>query len=85
MRIIKIEEKYNNGCIIIYYLKLELGGLQVNNAKYNSPRKVDRIEVTEERFCKDCEKDKEKCNRNVSQCLKKATLYKQFARIKKNR
>ncbi|MFW6026739.1 MAG: hypothetical protein ACOCRX_10390 [Candidatus Woesearchaeota archaeon] len=54
----------------------------MNNAKYNSPRKVDRIEVTRERFCKDCEKDRETCDQNVSQCLNNATLYKQFARIK---
>ncbi len=57
----------------------------MNTAKYYSPRRADRKEVTLERFCKDCSKNKNKCGKKVKQCIKEATVYKNFARINTKR
>jgi hypothetical protein len=55
----------------------------MNTAKYNSPRKIDRPEISLEKFCRDCEKDRKTCGRDVNECIEEAVIYKEFAIIKK--
>lgn len=53
----------------------------MNGAKYRVPDKENRKEVSQEMFCQDCQQDMNSCEKDVTDCLKEAQLYKIFAQI----
>ncbi|MFW6270952.1 MAG: hypothetical protein ACOC4G_12855, partial [Bacillota bacterium] len=57
---------------------------KMNNARYEPPQKYKRDLVSLEVFCKDCQKDKKTCGKNVVQCIKEANIYREFVKIKKS-
>ena len=56
----------------------------MNGSKYRVPAQDNREVVTLKKFCSDCREDPENCEMEPSSCLEEASIYRKFARIKKD-